>query len=169
MALRSAEHVLGLPGLVGRNEEKVELGNQLMRFSCRVAETAIHRRIPGGKENPAYSRLWLCRQVQRLLRHEIVSDIFTDFCQWLEPWRKRTRLRTWLLARPELLARRCTGVGICSRTQQPHLVLSRTDASGRFLTSSAEAYPKALCSRLAKCLGEGYESLRTDRRWALCQ
>eukprot|EP00974_Lingulodinium_polyedra_P125500 11194767-Lingulodinium_polyedra.AAC.1 len=64
-------------------------------------------------------------------------------------WRKRTRL---LFAHVDLtpMARRCAGHGTCSATGKKHRVLSGQAADGRWWTSIAEPYPRALARGLTQ-------------------
>ena len=53
----------------------------------------------------------------------------------------------------QVLSRRChASRGICSRTQQQHIILSGSAPGGIPLTRVAQPYPSALCSALATTL-----------------
>eukprot|EP00959_Pyramimonas_sp_CCMP1952_P433989 9088209-Pyramimonas_sp.AAC.1 len=59
---------------------RVQLGNRLMHVSVMLANKLAHTRgIPGGLENPVFSRLWLCPPVLGPGRLLNVHDVFTDF------------------------------------------------------------------------------------------
>eukprot|EP00969_Alexandrium_andersonii_P174044 7694151-Alexandrium_andersonii.AAC.1 len=83
---------MGLPGLGERDQAKVELGNRLMKAGSALIVIALSRRLVGGAENPVSSRLWLCPPLQKIESHPASCTIVTDFCQWGERWRKRTKL-----------------------------------------------------------------------------
>ena len=52
----------------------------------------------------------------------------TDYCQFGKPWRKRTKIASWNTHELDFTERHCTGKqGLCSRTQEPHIVLTGTD------------------------------------------
>jgi len=165
--LRSAEFPLGLPGLEGKNLEKVQLGNRLMVASAEIASLAVRRRIVGGLENPAYSRLWLCRPIDRLVTFECVQDHFCDFCQYGTGWRKRTRLRLWHARVNDSEFRMCQGKSICSTSLRPHIQLVGCTSSGKFLTSVAEPYPRPLCTVIARVLERSRVAYNLGRSWDL--
>ena len=104
------------PGPAGFGPEKIDLGNKLMKVSASLARLARLRGIPGGIENPAFSRLWECRPMFELLRLSGAHHVTTDFCMWGEPWRKRTRLRVWHVSSSSL-SRRCRGRSARDRTR----------------------------------------------------
>ena len=165
--LRTAEFPLGLPGREGKNLQKVQLGNRLMFASAEIASLAIRRRLAGGLENPAYSRLWLCKPIARLISFGDVDDHFCDFCQYGTVWRKRTRLRLWHSRVIASELRMCQGKSTCSATGKPHLQLVGCAASGKFLTSSAEPYSRPLCTVISRILERSRVAYNLGRTWDL--
>ena len=141
-ALRSAEFPLGLPNLNEEDRAKVSSSNRLLSAACNLANLAIQRHLPGGLENPAFSRLWLCPSVERLLRLGPCVDVFLDYCQYQTPWRKRTRVRFWNCVDPLRAQKLCSGRGVCSATQKPQAQLSGRNQSGQLMARIAEPYPK---------------------------
>eukprot|EP00972_Heterocapsa_arctica_P064608 9534140-Heterocapsa_arctica.AAC.1 len=41
--------------------------------------------------NPHSSRLWHAPPMENLRSRNVVREFVTDFCQWGQPWRNRTR------------------------------------------------------------------------------
>ena len=81
-----------------------------------------------------------------------------DLCQFGARWRKRTTFMFGGLDPFDAasLDRRCEGRGgVCTRSHRPHLQLEGGGPGGRHWTSIAEAYPAALCRRLAQLLVSG--------------
>ena len=91
--LRSNQHVLGLPNLKPGDQMKVTEGNLLMRFSVQLLTLCLLFQIPFTMENPATSRLWLCPQVQQLMRRKNVKcwTGTVEFCMFNTPWPSSAR------------------------------------------------------------------------------
>ena len=142
------DFLLGLPGLSDKDQQKVQIGNILMKFTAKIFRICLQRGIPVALENPHTSRLWLTSPIKHLLQHRHVSWGYTDFCQDGMPFRKRTRLM-WANVDLRYALRPCQGPrGVCSRTGERHQQLLGTQG-GQFLTLLAQPYPHALCRRLA--------------------
>eukprot|EP00972_Heterocapsa_arctica_P068715 10153544-Heterocapsa_arctica.AAC.1 len=47
--------------------------------------------IPVAVENAHSSRLWHAPPMEHLRFQIVIREFVTDFCQWGQPWRKRTR------------------------------------------------------------------------------
>eukprot|EP00974_Lingulodinium_polyedra_P086567 8388860-Lingulodinium_polyedra.AAC.1 len=78
--------------------------------------------IPGYLENPLSSMVWKVPKIQALARDARVHLCDLDMCQFKTPWRKPTRMLTWLCEFP---FPRCAGQGgQCSRTHRPRVQLS---------------------------------------------
>ena len=163
--LRSAQYPLGLPELSEANLEKVKNANKLLDASMSLALTALKRRLPGALENPAFSRMWACPRVESFLTQESVKDVFCDFCQYGEPFRKRTRLRFWRCTDVDRAGRLCKRTdGICSATGVAHIQL-RGHVNGQFRTRAAQMYPKRLCEVLATILSNSKHESELSRKW----
>jgi len=131
------------------DQEKVRMGNIMMRFTVSVLAACRHHVVPAAVENPAGSRIWLCPPMAQALRWREARQIVVDYCQYGEPFRKRTRVLS-IFVDLETAARRCAGKGICTATGKPHEQL-RGCRNGVFRTALAEPYPPAWCSELARC------------------
>ncbi len=81
---------MGLPHLSEKDQQKVAVGNILMKFSARILRLCVELHIPVAFENPHTSRLWLTPQLRHLMSHKYCEWGYTDFCQDRTPWRKRT-------------------------------------------------------------------------------
>ena len=89
----------------------------------------------------------------RLRARPGVQEVWTDYCMWGKPWRKRTR---FLIGRADpsdtvKLQRQCRGRGLCTRTGLPHVHLEGT-MQGVRLTLLAMLCPAKLCHDLAAIL-----------------
>ena len=148
--LRSDEFPMGLPHLRSRNLFKLHEGNQLLHFTCDLIALCQQNNVPWCFENPASSRCWMTPRVQSLGGRYIELD----FCQFGEPWRKRTGLLHGGVDFSQL-ARLCSGQkGWCSTTGRKHQHLSGTNEHGAFWTRVAQPYPLALVTMLAQSLSE---------------
>ena len=145
-ALRSREHLFGLPGLPLRERQLVITSNLLAQRSAAIQRLCIQLEIPGGEENPASSFLWELPSRQSIRKHPSVQAVQVDYCSCGCPFRARTRLHFWHAADPvqrRLSKLVCHGRGICDYTGRPHERLSGT-RDGRFMTGFKSAYPKKL-------------------------
>ena len=163
--LRSNLHVLGLPGLSPADQAKVSDSNLFMRFSMQLLVVALQIVVPFTCENPATSRLWLCPQVQYVLRRKCAQTWTAEFCMFGAPWRKPTTFLAVYLSLEPLEPFRCLGAkrGLCKRTSCHHLLLSGTNSKGQWLTKIAEPYPWKLCNKLARCFSNFYAQKRAEQ------
>ena len=101
--LRSDEWPEGLPALSSSNQRKVDDGNRFAVITAIGLELGRTSGSFGVCENPWKSFLWaqprLCTATARLG----LEDFVFDFCQFGEPWQKRTRLRGDLPGLDELV------------------------------------------------------------------
>jgi hypothetical protein len=149
------EFIWGLMNLSCKDQDRVKLGNKLLRWLCRIIKACILHNVPIVVENPGTSRLWICPPMARLVA-QATSDIVFDACQFGTDWRKPTRLVCWggdLTG----LDRRCHASGhpaLCSRTHKEHIKLVGTHPDGSFWTAKASPYPLEFCkafARIASC------------------
>ncbi len=160
--LRSNEHVLGLPGLSQKDQIKVDIGNCLMKFAVLVLHISLLLEVPMTLENPRTSRLWLCPQVQKLLRRRHVQVQHVEFCMFGTVWKKPTSfLGVWINLEP-LMPFRCIGCkrGLCARSGRAHVPLAGLGQNGVWMTKLAEPYPVRLCSKLAQCFANFFAQQR---------
>lgn len=162
--LRSNLHVLGLPDLRPADQVKVDEGNLFMKFSVAVLKLGCQLHIPMTMENPRSSRLWLCPQVQQLIRRKFVTQTTVEFCMFGTPWRKSTTFLAVHVSLELLQPFRCIGSkrGICKHSGRSHLALAGQNAKGQWLTKIAEPYPNKLCQKIAQCFSNFYFQERAD-------
>ena len=146
--LRSTEHPWGLPDLTQHELEVVAVSNVLMKFTLQVIRLCIHHKVAVALENPMSSIMWCVPELLTLFSRG-GQECKTDLCCWGETWRKSTRVWSWN-ADLSAAAKRCSGRGVCSRTNNPHVTLSGLDSHRVFWTKRAEQYPVSWTAQLAK-------------------
>ena len=151
--LRSDLLPLGLPGLRPCDVLKVQIGNCLMRFTCRVLLLALQLYLPFTLENPHRSRLWLCPGVKSVCRRNRVEQCDVTFCAFGTCWKKPTKFLSVNLPLDLLQGKFCKSSkrGLCQFTGLAHVPLKGTNSQGVWLTKIAEPYPTRLTTLLAKC------------------
>ena len=96
--------------------------------------------------------MWLTSEVEALKKLGAKLDLF-DFCQYKEPWRKRTGLLNMGVDNFAENLKLCRPVEHrCGATNKRHLVLEGRDGQGVFWTRRAQAYPVAFCNTAAETL-----------------
>ncbi len=132
----------------------------MMSFSAGILACCRRLVIPAALENPAGSRLWLCAPMLTARAWQASREIVTDYCQFGEAWRKRTRILS-IFVDLSGAERHCRGKGICTATGQPHETLETlSGCRGKvFRTSLAEPYPLQLCA----CLVAGFQNALAAR------
>ncbi len=155
--LRSDRYLMGWPDLKGKARANVKLHNRILYRVAELVQLCIDCGVDWCIENPASSRVWLTRPILKLL--PMCEFVTFDFCQYGEPWRKRTSIATSLpcLAAISKLCSSSAHYPCCSRTGKRHLQLSGVDpATKQFRTLLACPYPRPLVRRIADILGEHY-------------
>ena len=154
--LRSDQQPLGLPNLRPGDQEKVRIGNVVMRFSCRVLHLARRLRLPFTLENPQRSRLWICPPFRNLMRCTCVYVMDVTFCSFGTPWKKPTKFLSVCLDLHFLAPYNCKSSrrGECQYTGNRHIPLAGVNTDGIFLTKLAEPYPW----RLTRVLAQGFKN-----------
>lgn len=169
--LKSAEHLMGLPGLTGTNRIKVMQANKLYFNAVVFLHACFLLGIKVCIENPQRSWLW---GVLMILVKEYNDDAFlqwyaalvnVDFhsCVHGSKRAKKTRLRSSIGLYEEL-------AGECQNDHE-HFPWS-IEASGkglRFATADEAQYPQLLCSRMAQCLVDSATRPAVDVSWGSCQ
>ncbi len=156
-ALRSSALPAGLPGLSAADQNRVDLGNLLAKFSASLLELGRRLGIPCTLENPQSSRLWLLPSMVRLGLRAGCSVAVFHFCMFGTPWRKATRLFGFHVNLSILEEYQCHGKrGICQRSLHPHVQLRGRGTGAEFLTKEAQPYPRKLCTVISRCF---YNSL----------
>ena len=147
-ALRSAEHVEGLPTLSGHDLVKVQWGNAALAFVSKLLRLSLRMRVVGVAENPWRSWAWQQPVALRLRQRADVRFARADFCQFGTSWQKATGFMT-VHADVGHIDRVCQcRSGLCIRSGRPHLRLQGKSPEGVFWTTLAEAYPASLCRSL---------------------
>ena len=153
-ALRNAGNLMGIKGLSGADQLKVELANALYRAAITILETCMALGCFISIENPARSWLWalLAFLIKETGNTELISwygkleSVYFDACAHGSSRDKRTKL----LATEGLfssLARDCPR-NHTHASWQPY-----KDEHGVHFPTAAEAeYPKLLCDRMAQCI-----------------
>ena len=152
--LRSAQHLMGLPGLSNANSRKVEAANRLYHFACRLLFMCFTKSILVSVENPTRSWLWgILALLVSSYNHSAFTEWFAalsrvDFhaCMHGSERNKATRL----LSSPGLydeLAIQCSN----DHPHKPWFVVS-TGSKLEFATALEAEYPRLLCTRMAACL-----------------
>lgn len=148
--LRSDSQPLGLDNLRPRDRKKLHEGNALFFFTVNLIKLCLLHNVPWALENPATSRCWITPQLTKLA--ESCDIVHFDFCQYQEPWRKRTTVM-FSLVDFSSLHRICKGTGsICSRSGKRHLNLKGISPSGKFWTLVAQPYPISLVECISELL-----------------
>ena len=143
--LRSLEHPLGLPTLAPGDRRRVEIANELFRYTCYLFALCISRGVLATMENPRGSYLWIIPFVLELMRaHHLFA---TDFqaCMYGSMRDKWTRV---IASFPEI----CQMDATCDRSHK-HLGWGfTTNAQGVkvWATSEESQYPRKLCIALTQ-------------------
>ena len=108
-------------------------------------------------ENPSSSTLWQVPEFVAWHDLQRLTSVSVDYCQFSQPWRKRTRFAFSSVLNASSLQRLCKGhKGVCSRTGKLHVQLKGKLREVN-LTKLAEPYPKVLCHRIATLVSTQYQ------------
>ena len=107
-ALRSNDHLMGLPSLNERDKNLVSKHNFLYRRAIEYATRSIQANKSGWIENPLTSMLWKTRGIQKLLRLG-ARFVETHFCQYGCSYKKATRFIVWGPKSGDVVFSKCTG------------------------------------------------------------
>ena len=145
--LRTSEHIPGLCNLHNNAQQIVALGNRFAHIAAKIAHVCLRAAVPCHIENPRNS---FCGgpPLQNLIGKPECGENFHDACQYGERWRKQTRVIHLLDKTHDSVQKRCTGKGgMCSRTRQPHIVLTgRCRDNQQVWTKITEPYLTKLCA-----------------------
>ena len=141
---RSKAFPAGIPGLLGRQYDKVREGNAMLEFLLNLVEECERRHMIYLIENPLSSWMWSQPAWSKCSSRRVHWDFLVDFCVFGTPWKKATRCRT----NGQLGGQRMR----CSRDHSHRILRGRDQETGKSLTKSAEPYPRRLCILLAQCL-----------------
>eukprot|EP00438_Fugacium_kawagutii_P019762 Skav203652 [mRNA] locus=scaffold2755:23567:26983:+ [translate_table: standard] len=152
-AVRSREHLKGVPWLKGNMLTKVRDGNSHSEWLAFLISLCISMSILFWVENPDSSFLWLQRCWVRLGSQDSRYFFKTDFCRYGTPWRKRARFLT---------SCRLRGIKELCKGGHSHIVLrGRSKFHKMAWTKVAEPYPNRLCRTLAHAMCGDLSLLRT--------
>ena len=164
--LRSDSEPMGFSDLIREGDRiAVRVGNALMFFAVRVCVLACFYHVAWSLENPARSRIWLAPRMKQLERRRGVSSVIVHYCMWGAPWRKPTKIISFLLDTSEMQNNLCLGAkrGMCRRTGKPHTVLQGQGPDGTFRTFRANPYPEKLCAVWARAFANSWISDQASR------
>ena len=145
--LRSMEHPMGLPTLSPHEKQRVDIANELFRYTCELFAMCVQRGVMATMENPRGSYLWMIPCVLELMR--IYPLFATDFqaCMYGSSRDKWTRIVASFEEITQLDA-------ACDRSHK-HLGWGfTTDAQGHKIWATAEEsqYPRKLCIALVQTI-----------------
>ena len=164
--LRSAEYLLGIPGISGLNKLKVEKANELYRFTLSILISLEGRKVAISIENPFGSYLWAAlikltmeHSKQAMSLDNRLEMVRFHFCCHGSKRRKDTG---WLSTPGVFNA----FYAVCTN-DHPHEPWGVSWQMGvwKFDTSSEASYPTLLAQRAAACLVQ----YATDCQFVLCQ
>ena len=142
----------GLPGLAGRDLDRVLCANRLLIRMHALMKHAENYNLPFYFENPLRSKLWIHPLIKKWASHPRTTTVVFDYCQFGEEWMKPTQIMvfnnkdfnpsTGRRCKPEWLDK----TSICSKTCSSHEVLSGlVPGTNKFKTAVACPYPHPLC------------------------
>ena len=143
--LRSLEFQLGLPDLSPGDRKRVEIANELFRYTCHLFAMCLNRGVLATMENPRGSYLWVIPFVLELMR--AYSLFATDFqaCMYGSMRDKWTRV---IASFPEISQMDAT----CDRRHKHAGWGFTTNSQGQKVWATAEEsqYPRKLCIALTQ-------------------
>jgi hypothetical protein len=144
----SNKYIFGLPNLTGKDALTVKAGNSQYRHAMKLIKLCLEHGVRGYLENPQTSRIFRTPGIQRLIRLGLAFPVTCHFCQYHTQWRKATTFLIWGVEPQSVVLKKCCMKGgRCSASGKRHLELTGFD-KGKFRTSAAQAYPRALAQDL---------------------
>ena len=164
VAVRSREHILGLPDISPEHRREVLRANALVSRLCTllgegtavgtqfVVENPIDRgdrSFPRAYLNADHGPLWLMPDMLKLEKRCQASRVNFPMCEFGARWQKATTLlytpafEPWLGTLRELA---------CTHTHHDATAGGSRDANGRWISQEAAAYPPAFNLFLARAL-----------------
>ena len=155
---RTGAFIMGLSGLSPKDQHRCDMGNIMFLNCMALVRLAMGLNIRGYLEQPWTSMMFKTRQIQRFLQQNKAFLVRADMCQYCVAWKKPTGFLVWGVPRGSVCFKVCHGRdGRCSATNKKHLVLSGI-SGGKFLTSRAQEYPRALANSLMNQLMSSTET-----------
>lgn len=156
--LRSDTQPYGITGLCEGDVKTAEIGNRIVAACMRIIKVCNELRIPWIVENPRGSFLWKMPDYVKLAQHAAVRVQHCHQCQYKCPWMKPTTFMSGNCQyAPQLELRCCMRKGYCSKTNQPHFVLSNPS-----VTKQAQTYSQELAVALASVFREAWIAIFLD-------
>ena len=143
--LRSLEHPLGLPDLNSNDRKRVEIANELFKYTCHLFAKCMEQGVLATMENPRGSYLWVIPWVLELMRAYPLFAADFQACMYGSMRDKWTRV---LASFPEITQMDA----VCDRSHK-HLGWGfTTNAQGQKVWATAEEsqYPRKLCIALTQ-------------------
>ena len=153
-ALRSKEHVEGIPGLSSAEQVRVDDANTLLQFSVGILLLCRRMGLPATLEHPQTSSVFTMPNMTYVLSFADCDSVIVHYCMFGAPWRRATRIIGFNIKLDPLGAFQCKHAirGLCQRSGLRHVALSgRAPGDPQFCHSSAQPYPRKLCAQLARC------------------
>ena len=165
--LRSYSELWGRSAITSQHDlEKIKIGNALLVFTGKTIKKAVYHRVPGGAENPDSARSWTALDTVAST-DGVIRDRSTDYCPFGTAWRKRTKVRHWLVNLDGAMIFCKSNKGICDYTGKRHIQLVGKDAAGVYLTFRAQPYPPSWCEKIVQCFLHALTSLSDARIFKL--
>ncbi len=163
-AIRSRRHLWGIPNVSETDKQILNISNKVTKNALILIDICLTYAVPITIENPHSSMLWQLPFFRRNLKSGRLQQTVLDFCQYGEPWRKRTLFASSGIPNMDKIGLRCTGKNrICSKTKVEHVILRGRHKSGKNMTKAAEPYPWELCRRLAYLVWQSFQVDLTNR------
>ena len=148
--IRTIKNPQGEPNVDAKTKLLLQKSNLCTQHAFDIASHCIEKSIAFSVENPASSLLWHTRGWRAIQNAYSPVIVTTDYCQYGEPFRKRTKIYVWYLKDPGFLhelARRCPGTSSDHR----HMTLSGWGLEKKNIPTSkgCSAYPERLCAKWA--------------------
>ena len=143
--LRSVEFPLGLPDQSPAERQRVDIANELFRYTCQLFALCVQRGVLATMENPRGSYLWMIPYVLELQRAYPLYASDFQACMYGSMRDKWTRV---VASFPEITEMDA----VCDRNHK-HLGWGfTTDLQGRkvWATSEESQYPRKLCIALVQ-------------------
>jgi hypothetical protein len=160
--------IWGVPDLSAADTIRVAFGNASLKATVKIVDKCIEMQTPAFLENPATSMLFDAPPIRRLRAKAQV--VISDYCQYGEPWRKRTKVLVWNADASQGPTLTCHGRNkLCSRTGNIHTILKGLHPTLHIpWTKVAEPYPKAWCESWANVINNAVVNSGLHKLTLLC-
>ena len=145
-ALRTPQHMNGVPGLTSFELQKVQESSTILERCVTCLRVTYQSGGHAHLEQPASAMSWDEHFVQQFLLECQCSCINLAACHYGENW-----LKSWMFASTysELEVMAC----VCTHPPSQHVqIAGQLDASGQYLSRLTATYPVPLCSKFAELI-----------------